>query len=329
LELIMGLVEFVSHSFNYCIKGIDQLVDKGAKPAPAAKKVLQLVCKIFAAIDLHYTGKMRDPEYDPDMIKAFKGTIDLIEFYGSYKDLMYWINPFSKNSLDQDSLKQSIIDSLSLSHLNSTDSEIQKACAEVIFQRVMAAEKDYHSKGEVLDAIRISLQDNGYQDPAQISGLAERIIVKQKTRPITQSLYMACFTIADLGGNILTLQSWKMLDLSRLAATIGSQSRVFAFVIELGAKTVLGTIATAGLVLIVGDAIYRAIIHGSELYHAIDPDGKKKAYQEVRNALLDVLSGGVDLMTLSASLLFVLNPPVLVGLAIFAKGTGLICTLVR
>lgn len=317
----MGLVEFVSRPLNYATTAADRTIKKIAGNPSAVKKTLQLASKLFVAFDLYYIGTVQTRA----ITDVMKGTTELIEFYGTYKDLISWVHLFSKESLDTDLLKQSIQDSLCASLQDPTAIKKQEKIAKKIFEEVMAVE-EYHSKGEVLEAIKVSLKKHGYQ--TQINTLAERIIVKQKASSITQSLCMVCFTIADLGSNILVLKKWQILDLSQLAVTVGSQSRVFVFMSNLGAETVLGSFASAGLVLVVGEASCRAIMHGNEFYYAVD-DKKKKAYQELRNALIDLVAGGVDLIALSACLMFVLNPPVIVGLAIFSKGTGLICMLVR
>jgi hypothetical protein len=193
---------------------------------------------------------------------------------------------------------------------------------------VMAKEA-YHSKGEVIEAIKVSLTNHGYT-PKKAQVIAERVIVKQKADSPVKVFYMACFTIADLGGNILTLKKWNILDLSHLAAAIGSQSRIFMFVINLGTDTVLGVIGSAGLVLTVGEASYRAIIHARKLYStATNTQNQDKASKELRNALIDLVGGVTDLAATATPLIFALNPPTLIALALVSKGTGLVCFLVK
>ncbi len=315
----MDLIEFVSRPVNYLATAGDYAVKKIAANPSGGRKVLQIAVKIFAAVDLYRLGKVQERK----IIDVMKESTDLIQFYNSYKNLMYWVNIFSKNSLDTDLLKQSIENSLSASYRDSTQQDQQKTIANEVFKEVMSVEK-YHSKGEVRDAIRVSLSNHGYSNARQINILAGQVMIEQKARPITQSLYMFCFTIADLGSNILSLQKWHILELSQLAATIGSQSRVFMFFIELGADTVLGGIAIAGLVLTVGEASYQAIIHGIELYKAVSEEDKKNASKELRKALLHFVAAGVELTAASLPLVFALNPLTVVGLAIFAKGTGVI-----
>lgn len=319
----MRFVDTVSGGVNYQVTTVDHVVKKITGRPSAVKKVLQLARKIFEAIDLSTSGQI----HRRDITEAMKGTTDLIDFLGSYHNVMYWVNLFSKDSLDKETLEKSIHSSLCASHRNKKDLKEQNKIANEVFYEVMAQES-YHSRGEVLVAIQMSLERHGYSaDKAQ--QIAERVIIQQQPRSIVQMVFMACFTVADLGGNIMTLKKWHVLDLAPLAASIGSQSRVFMFVVKLGVDTTLGTIASAGLVLVVGEATYRSIQLAIKHYYAVETTEKEQAYQQLRLALLDLLAGTTDLVATAAPLLFALNPPVVVALAIVAKGTGIVCILIR
>jgi hypothetical protein len=320
---MVRLVDSISASVNYQVTTIDHSIKKIAGNPSAVKKVLQLANKIFEAMDLYYIGSGQKR----DITEASKGTIDLIGFFGTYKNLMYWVNPFSKESLDQQALRKSIKSSLCASHRNKKEMKAQKFLAGDVFKEIMAGES-YHSRGEILDALKASLVKRGYKEK-KAKQIAERVIVQQKSRPIVQIAYSACFTVADLGGNLMTLKKWRILDLAPLAASIGSKSRVFMVVVNFGVDRVLGTVASAGLILVVGDAAYRSINQAIKLYYAADTEEEAAAYKELRNAILDLLASSVDLAATVAPLLFVLNPPVIVALAIVAKGTGVFCILIR
>lgn len=320
----MRLIDSISRTVNYGMTSVDHTIKKIATTPSAVKKVLQIAGKTFAAFDLYHTGIIQKRE----ITHVMKGTTDLIEFYGSYKNLMYWVNLFSKESIDQEVLQKSIDSSLSASHLNTNDIKKQKKLAKQIFIEVMAKET-YHSKSEVLEAIKVSLTNHGYT-PIKAKQVAERVIVKQKTDSPVKIFYMACFTVADLGSNILTLKKWNILDLSSLAATIGSQSRVFMFVAKVGADTVLGIVASAGLILVVGEASYRIIVNARKIYSTATPrDNTDQAYKELRSAFIDLVGGVTDLAATTAPLFFALNPPALIALALVSKGTGLVCFLIK
>jgi hypothetical protein len=331
----MKLLDSISSFANYETKCTNQTIHKIATNPSAVKKVFQIVSKMLAAWDLY---KDKDILSRP-ITDAMKGTTELVEFYGSFKDIMFWINPFSRESLDQDALLQSLRSSLSASHRNTKESPKQKKFAERVVADVMSKE-DYYSKGEVLEALRISLEKRGCQS-AKAQQIAARVLIQQKSRPVTSLISMACFTIADLGTNIMVLKKWgildpsKVLDLSKLAAQLGSQSKVFLFVVNLGVDTVLGTVASVGSAISIGGASYRLIVNGGKYYRAqtnpflMPSEEKEKVGKELKNATLDFISSGADFINAATPLVFTLNPPVLIGLAIVAKGTGLICILVR
>ncbi len=140
---------------------------------------------------------------------------------------------------------------------------------------------------------------------------------------------MACFTVAELGSSVLVLKKWDMISLAQVSATIGSQSRVLTFVVNLGANTVLSSIATAGLIVYVGETSYQAMIHGMQFYSAGEQRGKEQAYQELCHDLLNLIEGSTDLVALTAPLIFTLNPSVIVALALLSRGTGIVCFLIR
>lgn len=319
----MGKIGPVVSSVNYATTATSQTISKVATNPSAVKKVFQVATKVFAAIDLYYIGKPQDRK----VTDAMKGSIELIEFYGSFKDIMFWINPFSKETLDKDKLLESLKVTMSAPIPPGKTRNTREQLAQKIFTEVMKGEA-FYSKDDVREALIAELEKNGVLHP-DAEAIADRTIIKQKARPITLLFSMACFTSLDLAGNILTLKKWGLIDLSRIAAQIGSQSRVFAFVIDLGVDTVFGTVASAALIVTFSEASYRAVVQAIKIYQSADPNQKQAAYKELRTALLDMVSSGADLTLAVAPLLFTINPPVLIGLAIFAKGTGLICILLR
>lgn len=305
----MRLVDAISNKVNYSLTWVDQQVKNVVTYPRATKKVLQIATKIFAARDLYYSGKV----HERPVTEAMKGSVELIEFYGLYKDILFWMNPFSKDTLDQEALLKSLT-------LNLCKEQAAQICKEVLNQET------FSSKGQVLEALQVSLENQGYQ--TQIAqALAESVIIKQKARPITLLFAMVCFTAADLAGNLQTLKKWGIADLSVIAAQVG-QTKILMFVFKFGAETVLSTVVCAGLFVSAGEAAYRTVVHAVKHYQAVEIKDKEKVYKELKEALLDLAANGVDLISVATPLLFTLNPPVLVALAIFAKGTGLICILV-
>ena len=256
-----------------------------------------------------------------------QGTVDWIDLYGSFGDVMFWINPFSKETLDQETLAISLRAALCLPVTKKKLHEKQEKKAAKIVEEVLSNE-EFYSKTEVRQALVQSFTRNGYK-PQAAEEIAGKIEIRQKARPLTLLFSKACLTTVDLAGNVLALQKWGVADLSKLTAKIGSQSRVFLFIIDLGAETALGTIASAALIVTFSEAAYRVILQALKMYRSSDPTHREEAYQELQKALLAMLANGTDLAYTAAPLLFTLNPPAVVALAIVAKGTALICILIE
>lgn len=311
---------------NYAGTAATETVHKIAKNPSAVKKIFQVATKAFALIDITYRGL--DKPQDRKLTDAMKGTVDVIDFYGTFKNAMFWINPFSKETLDREALADSLRSTLCAPIINTKQHALQEQRSAKIVQEVLKRE-EFFSKSEVREALVQSLQKSGYKSKAAHE-LADKIVIRQKARPITLLFSMVCFTTVDFIGNVLTLRKWGVIDLTKLgaiAAKIGSESRVFMFVINLGVETALGTIASAGLIVVVGEASVRAILQAIKIYQSKEPKELEAAYKELRKAITDIIAGTVDLAATALPLLFALNPPVVLGLAIFAKGTGLIIIL--
>ncbi|MFI0434195.1 MAG: hypothetical protein ACH350_00520 [Parachlamydiaceae bacterium] len=319
----MEIMDSIPSFVNYGMTSIDHGIKKITGNPSHIKKVLQIVGKTWDLFDEIYG---RDPQKG-EVRHVFKGSIEIIGFYGTYKNLMYWVNLFSKESMDGEALKESIVSSLCASHKNQQDKQEQEKLAESIFSAVMK-EKTYHSKKEVLNVIEAELVKNGY-DAEQAKQIANRISVKQKARPPIELMYMACFTTVELASNILTLQKWHVVDLAKLAATIGSQSKIFLFVIDLGTGVVLGGIASAGLALTVAESSYQTIILGTRYFSLEKGDAKNVAYQELTDELFNLGGSTLDLVATAAPLFFALNPTTIIALAIVSKGVGIIRVLIK
>lgn len=317
----MKLGDKICRSVNYGMTCIDHTIKEIITDPGGVKKVLQLATKIFKAIDLYYDTNLSDREFS----HAMKGTLDLIGFYGSYKDLIYWMNLFSKKNLDQRALESSINSALCAPYKDNNAA--QQELARRVFQKVMENET-FHSKGDVLEAIEKSLIEEGYaKNQAKI--IAGFVKVQQKKRSSVELVYTACFTVTNLGGNLLNLQKMQILDLTRFASTIGNQSPIFMFVVRIGSDMVLGTIATAGLVLVLGESANKVRIHGWEYYHADTEEKREEAYKELRKGLIHLAATSTDLAATALPLIFVMNPTTILAFALVSKGTGLICFLIK
>lgn len=317
-------------SFDRYIHYVKQRVEKVYTDPSTGKKALQLSTKLLSAYDL-YTGN----EYAPDLRHNMKGTIELIEFYGSFKNIMFWINPFSKKSMDQDLLTKSLEAALLAQPiLQNGGTEISQGLAKIILTEVMQQE-NYSNTEEVRAAIEDALQEYSFNEGEAVR-IARTVQIQNKSRSFVAVLSTACFTIVDLTGNALTLQRWGIVNLSHLTAELGNRAPIFALITKIGAERVMGILAVGGLTLLFGDAALRS---GKAFYYVIvnRPNGmnrlpkkeeeRKKAVQEMKAALFEMATVGVQLGAAAVPLFFTLNPATALGLGIFAKSTGLFCAL--
>lgn len=318
-------------SFDRYINYVKQRVEKVYTDPSTGKKALQLGTKLLSAYEL-YTGNA----YAPDLRNNMKGTIELIEFYGSFKNIMFWINPFSKKSMDQDLLTKSLEAALLAQPiLQNGGEDISQGIAKIILTEVLQQE-NYSNTEEVRAAIEDTLQEYSFNE-AEAIRIARAVQIQNKSRSFVAVISTACFTIVELAGNALTLQKWGIVNLSVLTAELGNRVPIFVLITKIGAERVMGILAVGGLTILFGDAALRS---GKAFYYVVvnKPSGinmppnkeeeRKKAIQEMKSALFEMTTVGVQLGVAAAPLLFTLNPATALGLGIFAKGTGLICALV-
>lgn len=353
----MGFIDSVSSTFNYHITSFNQTIEKKIAATPsAAKKCFQLVYKSFAVFDLLKFGRV----VERPLINSLKSSKEVIDFYSSYKDIVYWINPFSKETLEQDALKKSIKDALCWSK-DAEEFQFQEEIAKQVFNDVMS-EKSLHSQGQVREAIRKSLKKHStvklekqiqiivtqiqvnkkkssfvqlfykkeitqkkyenLEGDKLIELLVSRIQIRKKKRSFVQILFMICFTITDLWESIETLKKWKILDLSNLANKMGIPPQLFS-----KADHIRGMIFCSGLVLFMGEKISQIGKLTSQIRKLANEEERSKKQSDLKIKLIDLLNATVELVAAATPLLYKTNPVHIHILSIIAKGTGLICFL--
>ncbi len=66
-----------------------------------------------------------------------------------------------------------------------------------------------------------------------------------------------------------------------------------------------------------------------KIYQNISLKDHEKAIKEIRKSILSMISSGADFVNVAAPMAFSLSPPLVVALAIVAKGTGLLCIFAK
>ncbi len=317
----MKIIDSINRSINYSIAQIDHHIKKTANSPSATKKAFQIVLNAMALMDLKTVGKIQNRE----ITIILRGTVELINLYASYKDIIFWVYPFSKDTLDQKRLKKSLRQELQ----SETGKENHPKTKELV-QKILseAMEGNFYSREELLEKLTIALEKNGFSHE-KAEKIASHLILEQKSRSIAELFYNACFGIANLDGNIFSLKKWNLADLSAIAATLGKQSPILMFVLNLGADVSINSLVIGGYVVLVGEASAKTVIHAQTYFSTKDQFEREKAFHDLRLALLDLASGTADLVAIAAPLAFTLNPTTVITLALISKGTGLFCFLVK
>lgn len=326
----MTMVDSINYYVNYASTNTMQTVTKVATNPSATKKLLQIISKGIVGFDL-YEGKSHCPE----LLKSAGGTIETIGFYGTAKNIVFWINPFSKDTMDQAALRQSLENAVSLHRTPKTDQPANEEFTKQIFADLMK-QRNFLNRSEVITSLKEALKGQDCEETC-ITNITNHVTVQQKSRPISLIVSSICFTTTDLVENILTLRKWGIIDLAAIGAQMGNipvfaavmNSRAASFLADLGIGKTMGIVATIGLTASFGGASYRFVVFIIQYYKVDEEKVKDEIYKEIRSAGLDMLSSGTDLAATALPLIFAINLPVTIGLSIVAKTTGFVIILFR
>ena len=275
------------------------------------------------AVDLGiiFTGN-EDKTYYPEFANNLKGTVELMDFHKTFKNIFFWLNLFSKEALDQNLLLESLRTSVNTYNLGNPNLRID---AKVIFDEAMNGGV-YYRKKMVYEALKKSLSQH-HCTFEQADEILKTVTVEQRQYLIIKKLSIFCFTLADIGGNLMTLNKWGFVNLANHVKQ--KDEKLYIKGVNLTVEAVIGIIASAGLALAVIDAAFRTYNAYVSLSHVNQAGEEKKFYKELKSALLDIVSSGADLIYTVAPLVMKLEQRTTIILAIFAKGVGLICILLR
>lgn len=307
----MGAIDKVSTTVNYPLLQVEKGLKSASKPYNAAKKFFQTCMK---------TAELLKQGNSP-IVHAMGGAVQIISFFSSTKDIMYWINPFSKEKIDQGALRKVIHKSLMDQNEFDVDEKVNK-----IMKRVME-QKQYHSKKQVMNVIKTYMRDELVINDKIVKKIAQGITVKKVSRPFVQKLANVFYTLGDVAESLLVLEKWNVLNVSKCAASIGRRFPVLKFIATASAKQVLGVLFSAGFALTIGYSSYKLIKNAYQLKKCTNDQERAVLKNERRNLVLDLVGASFDLAATLPALLTVVSPPIGLALGIVAKGIGFICVL--
>lgn len=338
--------------FNTITNVIDQatlisfeIVKTIATNPSAVKKVGQLTTN-----SIEIVNKVKEQEYLIELGRHIKGANQLLGFYSSFANIVYWINPFSVDKMDQDKLVTSLEKKL---YFRTTDK--QEIITQVM-QNVLSLKKTTGRKGVIKNIIE-TLENKGLSKE-EVKDVVKEAEITSQSRSVLDMLAKGCYTVTGLGSNLLTLHDWKIIDLADLAiigAKIGQlpvlrevgKMTVVKVIVAIPLKTGLSIIGIVGTTFSFAEAAKRLTSRQIKIYkinkikkNALEQDERdnfdvtlKKLKLQRTQAIWDVATTGTDLISSTAPLVLApivtVNPLVFLGLAMVAQGVGLTAILVK
>ena len=308
----MNRVETFYSTLNHGLYSFSQKIQHIATHPSTVKKILQIGIKLFAAIDC-YHGM---PTQSRGVTEAMKNNVDLIDFYVSFKNILFWIEPFSNQSLD----RQQLIDSLGVAFGENVSSQSTiETATEIVNQSL--AQRDHYGPQEVRKSIQEVLQQKNIPQAEQI---LEKLVISKKRCSFLQALQMVCLTIGSLGTNAKALHNWGVIGVPKQIAQAG------IVVLEAKARfaNMLGVVGSVGLGSNLIRVSYRAFQIGSQSTKGDSFLAKVRADVEYQAALMTVLDVTLDFTVTTLPLFFAFSPPTLVTMGLIVKGIGLTRVLI-
>lgn len=260
--------------------------------------------------------------------KATLGITDALITLSFYKNIQTLRNAFSRETLDETALQETLHAALCDSSKHGIDIKAQAKLAAKVFEKVMR-QNAFNSKEEVHHAISQAIvklsakRKDGLikYDLETARKIADLVTIQKKERSIVEVISVVCLTISDTIGTVTIFDNWNIIDLTQIAQSIGGQSKVFMFFAEVGSFTFMGIFTSAGLLLSAGKLAHEAVTIALKMSKTENIEEKEKLRRELIHSLTELLMTGVDFAYSIAPVAFALSPPAILALAIIAKGT--------
>jgi hypothetical protein len=303
---------------------------QGAKKTVAnpdiIKKILDLLSKVIEGAN-YASGKV----YYPDLARSMKGGVEIINFFNLFKTAVYWINPLDEKNIDKAHLQKTLDQTLQ-NYLGFLSEKDYQNLSNQLMKEVLQ-DSIYLNQKQMLRAFEKSLIAHGYKSNAQV--IVRNLVIIQKSRPKLEVLSKVCFTVSNSLSTILVLKKWGVLDvgellqLGKIAAELGKHSKVFFFIAQVGLKPIIGVVGCVGDSIVFVNSIHNLIKAQSAMTHAHTQEMQTKARLARTQAIWDIATAGLNLTSSALPLLLAVNPPIVIGLSIIAKGTGLVAVFLK
>lgn len=293
---------------------------------------IKKIFKVFRE-SMKFAGYYAGKTFLPNVCTIMKTTGDLIDIYNLFKAGKFWVAYFKPNFSSSDqvnqkkfkaNLEKALVDA-GLGRVG--DKEVAYLADEVckqLFQEKTPAAKDGKREADFRKKIEKILNEKSIRTEKS-AAVAKNIKIQSSSNVDGMTaLAIACFTVADFGDVLFTLERWGLLDFSKCSQMVGKVFPVFLKVTSAGVEKALAQINCIGLAIILGKStqeLYRSV----RAYQAAEDEAvKKQAMKRMMTHTITIVVTGIDLSCTVIPLAFALSPPALAACAIVAKSTALV-----
>lgn len=306
-------------TINRGIKTSEHYLKEMGPTSSTLEKTVLASRELLGSFNAFEPIKIKDTEYS----KLAKEAAKLVDFYGAYKNLVFWTSAFSKDSFDKKTFSKSLTNVLDKHKTSPHRSSLNtKVVAKNILDEILKAKEKYKAKEEIVAELQESLKKHEFSH-AEREAILREVVIQQEERSVITKLNALCSTIESVGKSILHLHEWNIIKLSGIAASIGNKCPLFKIVISIGADTLLDLVGSIGIAFAIGEGIYKGI-NILLLYQTASGEEQKELAQELKKMGFELFTNTCSLAYTVLPIFLSLSPSVLVTLAILSHGTGII-----
>lgn len=274
-----------------------------------ARKLGKLALSIFSNVEF-YTGN----KYLPDVVKAIKGGVELIDFGSTAVIGALLLNPLNSKNLDYKELESTLSKAL----------PANKKSLESVMNAFKKEAKNITCRPKAQQILTKILLKQGICTAAtDAEKLLGRVTIQAKSRPILKTTNFVLSLFCTIGSNLKTLDKLGVLKLATISAALGA-TKVFGFVAHLALDTTLGVVSCINNVVVIVFTSWN-MIEASYPNKKLTEQENAECQEKIRQGWWVLAAEITDLASTALPLAFVsLNPPVVLTLGLIAKAVGFI-----
>jgi hypothetical protein len=160
----------------------------------------------------------------PELVKGLKGIVDVIDFYGSYKNIVFWIKTISaKPLLNRDRFEESLNETLE-NEGGVHDLDERSRIVNAVMASVFQPETNLNDEATIRKLVKKSLKEERFNTNLAKTMANEKVevVFEKQSRPVPELVLVFCFTVGDLIDNVVTLKKYGIFDYTVLTAKIAA-----------------------------------------------------------------------------------------------------------